>query len=1303
LNYKSEQPVAQKLRTKILISDADQRKEDNEMRRKKLSRICSTTLAAALVVAQFATTGFAENVFADEATSVTLSDADFTGDFWNDGVWTLTPSTRDNTSFDIFTYADDEWLTTGEEEGTTAFHFWMQDEGNFTLTQIIAALPQGSYTVTSYVMGESADVSLTLGTDESEATSLGGYNTWNKITNTFTVSEDQTDVPIGFSVDVSADGYGYIDHIEIASADTESSSVTYSWKASDVLTNGDFESADTTGWSMDVADGVTYAVKTDSWMTENATNFLNLYNGNSESAHFGMSQEITLPAGTYKVSAKFEGAEGDTNLTLTAGTNSIGAGQTTGYNIWNTVETEEFTLDSESVVSISITGDLSAEYWGDIDDIVLYAYTADSPEQEDTAVESSVYVEKVNLTDNFITGADVSSYLSLYNSGAKFYDYEGNELDPQGFFNFLAANGTNWIRLRVWNDPYNSETGVGYGGGNNDLAAAIKMGKWATNAGMRVLIDFHYSDFWADPGKQQVPKAWADMNLEEKTTAITNYTTESLNALLDAGVDVGMVQIGNETTNSFCGESNWENRCTLFSAGANAVRAIDEDILIAIHFTNPERSGNYANFAAQLDKYSVDYDVFASSYYPYWHGTLSNLQSVLSNIATTYDKKVMVAETSWAYTLEDGDGHDNTVREGSNDTGQSYDFTEQGQANEIRSVVNTIANTTNGIGVFYWEAAWIPVQYAYDENGNLDDEILASNKIAWETNGSGWASSSAAEYDADDAGKWYGGSAVDNQAWFDFTGHPIVTASIYNLIRTGATTPVNVSSVKVDDITIEIGDASELALPETATVTYSTGTTESVAVTWEEGALEAAIASGVGTYQINGSVTALNENYDVVLNLTITPNNLIENGSFESGLDGWSVTDFNTSDASSNSRTGSGCMHFYTASAGVTMTATYQVTVDAGIYSLSAFVQGGGSTEDVDVITVSATVGDEIYSNSDAVLSGWKVWSNPTVNDILVTEDQTVLTVTLSLANTTAGVWGSFDDVTLYRTGDYAVHTHTAAEAVKENEVAPSCTENGSYDSVVYCEECGEELSRETIVVKASGHDYANPVFKWSSDYSTCTVTYTCTHDASHTVTYQAKVTKKVTAATTKSNGKIVYTATYNGDKNTKTVVIKKIKSVALSKTSVTYNGKSQTPSVTVKDANGKTISSKNYKVTYTNNKKVGTATVTVKFSGKYSGTVKKTFKILPKATNISKVKAIRGGYKITWKKQTAEVTGYQIQYSTSKTYASNVKTLTVKGSKTTSKTVTGLKAGKKYYVRIRTYKVVNGKKYYSAWHGYKI
>ena len=138
-------------------------------------------------------------------------------------------------------------------------------------------------------------------------------------------------------------------------------------------------------------------------------------------------------------------------------------------------------------------------------------------------------------------------------------------------------------------------------------------------------------------------------SVAEKEEAIYNYTTESLNYLLSSGVDVGMVQIGNETTSKFCGESSRNNICTLFNAGSKAVREVSGDIMVAIHFTNPERSGNYAKLAGYLDTYSVDYDVFASSYYPYWHGTISNLTSVLKNVAETYNKKVMVAETSWAF------------------------------------------------------------------------------------------------------------------------------------------------------------------------------------------------------------------------------------------------------------------------------------------------------------------------------------------------------------------------------------------------------------------------------------------------------------------------------------------------------------------------------------------------------------------------------------------------------------------------------------------------------------------------------
>ena len=171
----------------------------------------------------------------------------------------------------------------------------------------------------------------------------------------------------------------------------------------------------------------------------------------------------------------------------------------------------------------------------------------------------------------------------------------------------------------------------------------------ATDAGLRVLIDFHYSDFWADPAKQKVPKAWAAMKLDEKTAEVYSYTLNALTELHDAGVDVGMVQIGNETNNGICGESTWENRARIYNAGASAVRAYEDtmygdiadgsEVMVALHFTEPN-TGVQSAIAANLDTYGVDYDVFATSYYPFWHGTLaSNLQSVLGSIAKNYGKR----------------------------------------------------------------------------------------------------------------------------------------------------------------------------------------------------------------------------------------------------------------------------------------------------------------------------------------------------------------------------------------------------------------------------------------------------------------------------------------------------------------------------------------------------------------------------------------------------------------------------------------------------------------------------------------
>lgn len=1000
--------------------------------KKGFKRAAGVALAAALVLGQVRSfdgnISFAASSLTPE--QVTLGDSDFTGDLWGDGIWTVTPSTWDNTDFSYFTYADDSWMTTNEEEGTSAFKFWMKDAGSYTLTQNVSDLPQGTYTLTSYVMGSGASVRVAMGEQKSEGTSLQGYNVWQEVKHTFTVSEDMTDVSVGFDVTVDADGWGYLDRLILeGNGDTskdpsEGSDAVYTWKATKLVANGDFETGDYSGWTISGGSDVTYTVKTDEWASNNTTQILNIYNGGSAAETFTMSQELSLSAGTYKVTLAQDGADYASGLTVAVSDTALTLPVTTGWDSWSSVETDSFTLSEDKSVTLSIGGELAAGYWGDFDDIVLEKYVSDSEtsneEKEpetDTRVDAEVFVEKIALSDDFITGADISSYLSVVDSGAVFYDFEGNVLDRQGFFKFLADNGTNYVRIRVWNDPYDA-SGNGYGGGNNDLEKAKEMGVLATNAGMKVLIDFHYSDFWADPGKQTAPKAWKSMSVAEKEAAVYAYTKESVQYLIDSGVNVGMVQIGNETTSKFCGESNWTNICTLFNAGSKAVREVSEDIQVAIHFTNPERSGNYASLAKTLANNNVDYDVFASSYYPYWHGTISNLTSVLKNVADTYGKKVMVAETSWAFTLADGDGHDNTVRVNNNDSNQPYDFTVQGQVSEISAVTKAVTDIGEaGIGVFYWEAAWIPVQYAYDENGKKVSSIVDSNKKAWEANGSGWASSYAAEYDPADAGKWFGGSAVDNQAWFDFTGHPLDTVKVYDYIRTGTKVAASVSSVEAAEVTVEASKATVSVMPTVATVKYNTGVTFEAAVTWNTEEIEAAVLAGIGTYTIHGTVTVEGKEYEVSAVLHIVADNLIINGSFENALDNWTVSGFNTSDAANNSRTGNGCLHFYTANAGATFKASQKVTVNAGVYELSAFLQGGnaGST---DMFEAEVLVDGESYHDS-AFVDGWKNWKQLNVKDIIVTEDDTCIEVILWVKNTTAGVWGSYDDVTLCKTADY--------------------------------------------------------------------------------------------------------------------------------------------------------------------------------------------------------------------------------------------------------------------------------------------
>lgn len=798
------------------------------------------------------------------------------------------------------------------------------------------------------------------------------------------------------------------------------------------------------------------------------------------------------------------------------------------------------------------------------------------------------YIEGITDADGFYRGADVSSYLSIKNSGAIYKDKDGNTLNDVEFFKLLKDSGVNTVRIRVWNNPFDTK-GRGYGGGNNDLAAAIKMGKWATEAGLGVLIDFHYSDFWADPGKQQAPKAWSDYSVQKKATAISEFTTDSLNQLLDAGVNVTMVQVGNETNGNMCGvegDGNWTTDLDLlFDAGCDAVHTVAEahsrTIKAVVHFTNPESSGKQSGYAANLAAGNVSYDVFATSYYPYWHGSLSNLTSVLSDIATKYGKEVMVAETSWATTLADGDGHKNTVRVGSNDQYNpsdkdvKYMYTPQGQANEMASVVNAVKKVgEKGIGVFFWEPIWIPVAYAYNGDGSLNSNIYESNKNKWEQYGSGWASSYAAEYDPKDAGQWYGGSAIDNQSWFDFNGKAMEGINIYKYLQTGTTADGD-AVAQAMDTSVEIYAGDTLSLPTQVSVIKVNGKVASKDVTWSN---PDTVKNDVqGEYVVNGTVDGVAVNCKV----KVLPQNFIKNGGFEdytnfdisdvtkfnpNAFKHWILSNrnFNTQDITSNNKSGLVGLHFAKKEE-TDVTATQTVTLNKGKYELSAYVSGANQV--ADEVGISITVGGQKYENREGKLNGWKVWEQLKISDIIVPEDNTPVTVCLFVENANDKVWGAFDDVVLIQTG-----------TVSSQPSQPSIPSGGSTPTTPPTNTNPEDTTKPDTVVETK------------PDGSTVETTTETKEDGTKVETVTETATdgsKKETVVETKTDGTKVETVTETAIDGSKLETKKESETNTAGK-------QVDVATVTKTDADGK-VASVVEKSTINEVAKNTTATVTVK------------------------------------------------------------------------------------------------------------
>ena len=360
----------------------------------------------------------------------------------------------------------------------------------------------------------------------------------------------------------------------------------------------------------------------------------------------------------------------------------------------------------------------------------------------------------------FVKGMDLSTLLELERCGAKYYD-NGEERD---LLAIMKSYDVDTIRIRLWNDPW-SETGESYGAGENDLKTSLEIAKRVPPAGFGVLLNFHYSDFWADPGKQIKPKAWADYGVKELEQAVYDYTLESMRTFLDAGVNITMVQVGNELSNGLLWPEgkvpNYDNIATFVNAGIRAVRKADAAIPVMIHLDNGGNNALYREWFDNFTKRGEDFEIIGLSYYPFWHGSLQMLNDNMNDIAERYGKDLVIAEVSMGYTMEDYKNYEKLSDEERKGYATrpalvekiEYPMTKQGQYDFMEDFLNRISHIKGGKGkgFFYWEPAWIPVP------------------------GSGWATPASLKY-MNDPGPC--GNEWANQALFDYDGNALPTLSL---------------------------------------------------------------------------------------------------------------------------------------------------------------------------------------------------------------------------------------------------------------------------------------------------------------------------------------------------------------------------------------------------------------------------------------------------------------------------------------------------------------------------------------------
>ncbi|MEU3791510.1 arabinogalactan endo-1,4-beta-galactosidase [Streptomyces fructofermentans] len=347
--------------------------------------------------------------------------------------------------------------------------------------------------------------------------------------------------------------------------------------------------------------------------------------------------------------------------------------------------------------TISVNSDARAGNWINVDDLTFAPGTAGLP----------------------VKGSDVSALAKSEALGGVYRNSSGTSGDALAI---LRSAGQNYARLKVWVNPAD---------GYNNKARVLATAKRVKAQGMKLLVDFHYSDTWADPGAQAKPAAWSGHSYSQLRTDVYNHTYDVLNALKAQGTTADMVQVGNEINGGMLwsegSTANWSQLAGLLNSGYNAAKAVSSSTSVAMHLA---KGGDLAGTRWWFDSAvanGVRFDVIGLSFYGYWHGSLADFQTTLDDAAVRYGKPVYLAETAYPFRLDSKDSHENII-DLSSELVAGYPATTAGQSAWLRDVMNIVEAVPNGrgLGVFYWESTWTAVA------GNGWDPAVPSTGNGWE-------------------------------------------------------------------------------------------------------------------------------------------------------------------------------------------------------------------------------------------------------------------------------------------------------------------------------------------------------------------------------------------------------------------------------------------------------------------------------------------------------------------------------------------------------------------------------------------